>query len=124
MSSCEYSVTTAHIENPRMCSRLTGELCEENKTVFSSDEEFIYISCNLNNAPDNTIVTFLWKYIGEVDTIIIDEVSLNSSDKGVNLNLSSNLSRPYNGWPQGNYEVEIIIEDSQKDPVFHKFEVR
>lgn len=124
VSSCEYSITTAQIENSRMCSSLTGELCGANRSVFSTDEELIFISCNLNNAPDNTIVTFSWKYIGEVDTIIIDEVSVNSSEIGVNLNLSSNLSRPYNGWPKGNYEVEIIIEDSQRDPVLHKFEVR
>ncbi len=124
LNSCEFSVTTANVENVKMCKTLDGELCDNSLSVFTPEDNYIYISCNLNNAPDNTVVTFLWKYMDQEEPIIIDEVSLSSSDMGTNLNLSSNLSRPYNGWPTGKYEVEIIIEESQRKPLIQKFEVR
>jgi len=61
---------------------------------------------------------------GRAEPIIIDRVSLSSEDRGTNLKLNCNLSRPINGWPTGNYEVEIVIEDSQRDPLIQKFEIK
>jgi hypothetical protein len=69
------------------------------------------------------LVTFIWKYT-ENETVIIDKVTLNSSDIGVNLELYSNLSKPYNGWPIGNYEIEILVSGDNNDPVVKHFEVR
>ena len=123
LSSCEFEVTTAHIKDIKTCVTLSGDLCDYENSVFSTDEPQIYVSCKLKNAPENTLVTFIWTYV-EGDTIIIDEVTLNSSDYGIDVNMSSNLSRPNNGWPVGNYEVVIKIGDNDSSPQVKPFEVR
>ena len=124
LASCEFNVTTAHIENIKVCSSLEGKLCTSNTPVFKPKVPVIYASCNLKNAPDNTLVTFVWKYLNSEDPLIIDKITLNSSDKGINLDLNCSLSKPYNDWPVGSYEVSVIIEDSNKKPVLKYFEVR
>lgn len=124
LSSCEFNITTAHVENIKVCSYLEGKLCTANTPVFGTKVPVIYASCNLKNAPENTLVTFVWKYTINDDTIVIDELTLNSSDKGINLDLNCSLSKPYNDWPVGSYEVNVIIVDSHKEPKVRYFEVR
>jgi len=124
LSSCEVSVTTAHVENVKTCTDLVEQLCTSNISIFNPTDPVIYASCNLNNAPDNTNVTFVWKYTGGDNPVIIDEVTLNSSGKGTNLDLHSSLSKPYNNWPVGGYEVNIIIESDYTKPVVKYFEIR
>ena len=123
-TSCEFSVTTAKIDNVKMCKSMSGEACDKNVKLFAPEDEFIFVSCNLENAPSNTIVKFVWKYVEMAQPIIIDTVTVNSGDNMTNLKLSSNLSRPLKGWPIGKYQVEIIIEDSQRDPKITMFEIR
>jgi len=124
MSGCEVNVTTAHVENAKTCTHLDGQLCTSNIPVFSPVEPVIFASCNLKNAPDNTNVTFVWKYTSAENPVIIDEVTLSSSNKGVNLDLNCSLSKPYNDWPVGSYEVNIIIEADNTKPVVNYFEIR
>lgn len=124
ITSCEFEVTTAHIEDITICTALDGDICESNTPIISSSDPNIYVSCKLKNAPQNTIVTFIWKYTDGEDPIIIDEITLNSSDIGVNVDLNSSLSKPYNGWPNGKYEVEISIDGDENDPRIKYFEVR
>mgnify|MGYP006879611488 CR=1 FL=1 len=124
ITSCEYGVTTAHIENITICTALDGDICETNNLIISPSDPNIYVSCKLKNAPQNTRVTFIWKYNDGENSITIDEISLNSSDIGVNGDLNSSLSKPYNGWPLGKYEVEISIDGDENDPRNKYFEVR
>lgn len=121
LSACNFNVTTAHIENVKMCTEIKSNECTESIFTFQNTAQNICISCELENDPGNTLVTFIWKYNNNGEFMIIDEVTLNSSNKGTQVNLQSSLSRPYNGWPSGVYEVEIIIEDSQKEPVIQEF---
>lgn len=122
--SCEFSVTTAHIENVKMCSETFDNSCNGNMEIFETNTPNICVSCVLENAPDNTLVTFIWKYIYNDELKIIDEVTLSSADKGIHLNMQSSLSRPYNGWPAGDYQVEIVIEESQREPIIRSFQVQ
>lgn len=124
LSSCEFEVTTAHIENITICSALDGEICESGIAIFNPTDPTIHVSCKLKNAPNNTLVTFIWKYTEGEEPIIIDEITLNSSDKGINLNMHTSLSKPYNDWPIGKYEIEITIHDSSNAPLVKYFEIR
>lgn len=124
LNSCEYSVTTAHIENITTCVTMEGEICKSSVSIFSPLDKIIYVSCELKNAPQNTLVTFIWKYTDGKDPIIIDKITLNSSDIGINVDLSSSLSIPYNGWPIGKYEIDISIDGQNNNPIVKYFEVR
>ena len=123
LTSCEFDVTTANIKDVKTCVYISGDLCDQENLVFNPNDPQIYVSCKLKNAPENTLVTFIWTYV-EGDPIIIDEVTLNSSDYGIDVDMSSNLSRPNNGWPVGKYEVVIKIGDNDSSPKLKHFEVR
>ena len=121
--SCEFEVTTAHIKNIKTCVYLSGDLCDNENPVFNTNDPQIYVSCKLKNAPENTLVTFIWTYV-EGGLIIIDKVTLNSSDYGIDCNMSSNLSKPNNGWPIGKYEIIIKIGNNDDSLQVKSFEVR
>lgn len=123
VSSCEFAFTTANVSDVKVCNDMSGALCSNDNSTLSTSTQNIFVSCKLKNAPENTKVRFIWKYV-EGEPLIIDEVVLNSEDKGMSLDLHSSLSRPYNGWPQGKYAVEIQIEDDEKSPVIKNFEIR
>lgn len=123
LTSCEFEVTTAHIKDVKTCVYISGDLCDQENSVFNPNDPQIYVSCKLRNAPENTLVTFVWTYV-EGNPIVIDEITLNSSDYGINVDMNSSLSRPNNGWPKGNYEVVIKIGDNDGSPKVKTFKVR
>ncbi len=122
-AGCNFELTTANIADVKVCNNLNGNLCGNDVAVFGPSDPQIVISCKLKNAPSGTLVTFTWKYV-EGDPIIIDQVTLDSEDRGTNLDLHSSLSRPNNGWPTGKYAVEISIGSNDASPEVKNFEVR
>jgi len=123
LTSCEFEVSTAHINDIKTCVYLSGDLCDNENPIFNTSDPQIYVSCKLKNAPENTLVTFIWTYV-EGDPIIIDKVTLNSSDYGIDVDMSSNLSKPNNGWPIGKYEVVIKVGNNDSTPHVKTFEVK
>lgn len=123
LTSCNLEFTTANVADVKVCEELNGNLCNSDHAVLSTAANEISASCKLKNAPSDTRITFTWKYL-EGSPIIIDEVTLDSGDKGSNLDLNSTLSRPNNGWPAGKYAVEIRIGENDKSPEIKTFEIR
>ncbi len=123
LSSCDFSVSTAHIDDVKMCTRISNNQCPADNPTFSRNTPEIYVSCHLKNAPENTKVRFDWNYYGQ-KKFTIRSVTLDSGDKTGTLNLQSSLSRPTNGWPVGEYEVAISIVGVDKSPVIKKFSVQ
>lgn len=123
IASCNFELTTANVDDIKICDNLSGSLCDSDNAILSTAVDAISVSCKLKNAPENTMVTFTWKYI-ENDPLVIDEVIVNSGNKGTNLDLNSTLSRPYNGWPKGKYEVVISIGENDSSPETKKFEIQ
>jgi len=123
MTACNFEFTTAHVSNIQICEQMQGTLCDGDKPVISTNARNIYVSCKLNNAASNTEVTFTWKYMVD-KPLTIDEVVLNTEEKGANLDLHSSLSRPNNGWPKGRYVIDIMV-DGIKDKIETKeFEIQ
>ena len=120
-NSCNFS--TANISDVKMCTSITDNQCSTDKPVFNTNTPEIFVSCHLNNAPNDTEVEFAWFYL-EQDRIPIDAVVLNSGDNIGTLNLNSSLSRPNNGWPTGDYEIIITILDTEKEPMVKQFWVQ
>lgn len=120
-SSCNFS--TANIDNVKMCTSVNDNQCAADTPSFSNTTPFIYISCDLNNAPENTQVKMEWAYLGE-QRISIDAITQSSGSNIGTVHLQSNLSRPNNGWPSGDYEVVITILDTENAPIVKKFSVQ
>ncbi|RLD37836.1 MAG: hypothetical protein DRI74_05580 [Bacteroidetes bacterium] len=106
-----------------MCTSITDNQCPADNPVFNTNTPEIFLSCHLNNAPNDTDVEFAWFYLGQ-DKIPIDAVVLNSGENIGTLNLNSSLIRPNNGWPMGNYEVVITIVGTEKEPITKSFQVQ
>lgn len=118
-SSCSF--TTAHIKDVKMCREMTGDQCSDDNPVFDNDDPVIYVTCIVGNAPQDTRVTFSWYYT-ERDPIEIDVVSVELKDGGT-FPVYSSLSAPYEGWPDGKYEVVIAIEGFEDKAVKKSFKV-
>jgi hypothetical protein len=117
------SLTTANIDDVKVCTSITDNQCLADNSLFTTNTPEIYISCHLNNAPENTEVEFAWFYLGQ-EKMAIDAVKLSSGSNIGTLNLQSSLSKPTNGWPQGDYEVVLSIVGFDIDPIVKKFSVQ
>lgn len=121
LNSCE--VSTARLTDPKVCTSLIEDLCESDMPEISPQASELVASCKLKNAPADTKVKFTWMYYGETK-ITIDNVTFDSGNEGINLNLNSTLSRPTNGWPKGVYEVEMKILIENKKPLIKQFTIK
>lgn len=118
-----FDLNTAHIEEVKICDRISGSICQVDKPIFETNTPQIYVSCELKNPPGETQVQFSWYFI-ENERTKIDSVVLNNEDEIGNVDMYSSLNRPNNGWPKGDYEVIIKILDTEKDPIVKSFYVR
>ncbi len=121
-TGCDFEFSTANVSDIQICDQLQGALCGADNPSLSINTPQICVSCKLKNAPPDTQVTFVWKYM-EGESVVIDEVVMNTANKGMNLDLHSTLSRPYNGWPKGKYAVEISVGTSTENPEIKRFTV-
>lgn len=119
---CEFNVSTAKVANVKVCTALSGELCNSDNPVLSTATNDIFVSCVLKNSIADTKVKFTWLYYGDTK-IEIDNVVLNTGDRIGKLNLHSSLSRPNNGWPIGVYEVVVQVQTDNAKPVVKQFSV-
>lgn len=119
---CDFEFSTANLSDIQICDQLQGALCGADSPALSINTPQICVSCKLKNAPPDTKVKFIWKYM-EGESVVIDEVIMNTADKGMSLDLHSTLSRPYNGWPKGKYAVEISIGEKGDNPEVKRFEI-
>ncbi|MDD4192164.1 MAG: hypothetical protein PHI28_12590 [Mangrovibacterium sp.] len=120
--SCQCNVSTAKVSDVKICTVLTGNLCDQDYPVISSSAGEIFASCVLKHGVADTKVKFSWMYYGDTK-IEIDHVVLDTGDKMGNLELHSSLSRPNNGWPKGVYEVVIQVQTDNAKPVSKQFTI-
>ena len=121
LAACSFSASTATLSNIKTGSKLVKGEVKKEVRVFSTDAPLIFISANLNNAPEGTKVTFKWRYLeGEGQDIDSVEVESKSGEN----RMSSNLSKPDVGWPQGKYEVILELNTDNSKPIHKKFQVK
>ncbi len=97
----------------------SGTLEPINKaSTFGSDTPEIFVTFTLSNLPIGTAVKSDWIYLDE-DILITDARIKTTED---NQNAYFSLSRPNNGWPVGDYEVKLYVEDAYKKSA--KFSVK
>ncbi|MDP3451316.1 MAG: hypothetical protein Q8R90_00050 [Bacteroidales bacterium] len=122
VTGCECSVSTANIQDVKICTSLSGNLCNQDNTTLGDTSPAIYVSCLLKNAVSSTKVKFTWLYYGDTK-IKIDDVTLDTGELSGTVELNSYLSQPTNGWPKGVYEVEITVLTDNAKPVVKQFTI-
>lgn len=123
--SCSFNVSTASVSNVLLCDTPVEEVCPADQQVFSPMSPMFYVSCDLNFAPEDTQIKFSW-FKTDGERFLIDEVALRAGDigSGSTFSVHSNLSRPNNGYPVGNYEVVISLNTDNFKPITKTFMVQ
>jgi hypothetical protein len=75
---------------------------------YSTAASEIIVYGILNNAPDDTVVTFVW-YYGDEE---VDRVSFDANGSS-GVYVYSTLPNP-GEWPTGEYKAEIYIDEREK----------
>ena len=121
--SCQCNMSTAKVSDAKICTSLTGNLCDQDFPVISSSAGEIYVSCLLKYSVADTKVKFSWMYYGDTK-FEIDNVMLDAGENMGTLELHSSLSRPNKGWPKGVYEVIIQVQTDNAKPVVKQFSIQ
>lgn len=84
-------------------------------SVFNINTPEIFGSFKLSNAPSDTEIKAEWIYIeGEaedLENLLIDDWSVTTDGTHY---ISTSMTRPYDGWPRGDYQVVLYIDGKEK----------
>jgi hypothetical protein len=113
----EVSFTTASLSDATMCLGVDSEAKPLNPTdEFGVNTPEIFCSVKLSNAPDDTEISSEWIYVkGEVEGVedyVIDTVPLMAD--GTQYLRFSPVTPPTDGWPVGEYELNLYVDGKKK----------
>ncbi|MFA5341681.1 MAG: hypothetical protein WC332_07885, partial [Clostridia bacterium] len=89
-------------------------------TTFTTSTQAFYVSGNINNAPDGTVIAAVWYYMEDDPAFLIDSSQYEVS--GTDNAFYFTLTIPYNGWPLGTYSVDLLIDGEVEDTIFFTVE--
>lgn len=122
LSACSVSFTTANFQDLQMASEVDKN---SNKPVtvtstFQTTTPVIYLTGVIKNAPDGTVISGEWYYNDNDPAVKIDTSTLGLTQTDTQFEFE--LSKPTKGWPKGNYEVKLYIDEQYSTSV--PFEVK
>jgi len=110
LAGCSFSFSTANITDAAMTTGVVDGKPADTVSSFPQRVETVYVYGILNNAPDDTTVTFVWKYL--TDPQRIDSISFNNEGQsGVYV---FSVMEPGGMWPPGDYSVDIYIDEREE----------
>ncbi len=108
LAACSF--TTANYSDLHMASEIDADNNPLTITdTFSADSPVIYVTGSMNNAPEGTMIAAEWIYAEENPPTFIDVAELEVNEISSSFHFS--MTRPDNGWPAGEYEVNLYIDD-------------
>ena len=112
----EFSFTTASLSEATMTTAVNENMQPLDATdVFTTATPKIFCTFKLSNAPPDTEIKAEWVYIeGELQDVSnysLDEWSTTTDGTRY---ISVSMTRPYDGWPKGDYKVILYVDDEQK----------
>ena len=116
-AGCSFSFSTANLTDAAMTTAMVDGVPVDAVDTYSPDAEELIATCILNNAPDDTIITFVWYYEDDM----VDSFTMNSDGlSGVYLY----CTYTYDGlWPVGAYDVEMYVDEREEPDVTVAFTV-
>jgi hypothetical protein len=124
LSACKFSVSTAALDNVKLCSQVAqGKRCSSDTAQFDKNTTRLIASADLNHAPKGTKVKIDWNYLGggAEQATPIDSISLETKDD--TSFVTSSLPSPKKGWPTGEYEVVFSLGADNSKPIHKKFSI-
>jgi hypothetical protein len=121
---CSFSVSTAKLENLKMCGKVTtNKECASDTSTFAKNTPKLFATADLNNAPEGTKVKIDWKYLGGEAGTATDIDSINLETKSNMTTITSHLSAPNQGLPVGKYEVVMSLDTDNSKPIRKQFSI-
>lgn len=122
LTGCSASVSTANYQDLQTASEIdqTTNKAVTATSTFTTTTPTIYVTGSINNAPEGTKIKAEWFYLENDPDVLINDVTLDL--KEINTNFNFSLSKPTAGWPKGQYEVKLYIDDKYSKSV--NFEVK
>lgn len=116
------SFTTAKLKNAHMTTAMdqSGKPVDKVSAYPPSAPELVAVA-ELRNAPSNTKVKFVWFYV--TSNVNIAEYTVDSGDRGTDIYVFSTLTND-KPWPEGEYKVQMYIEDKKTPDATVVFVVR
>ncbi|HPJ76359.1 MAG TPA: hypothetical protein PLS36_05935 [Clostridia bacterium] len=118
LSSCSF--TTANFSNLTMSTGVDGFKPVNATTKFTTTTPAFYVTGDINNAPDDTVISAVWYYLDTDSDYMIDQSQYQV--EGTNNSFYFSLSIPDNGWPVGTYRVDLYIDDAVDQSIFFTVE--
>lgn len=109
--ACSFNFTTANIKSVTITSDEAGTT---ETSVYAPTDTF-YCIVELDNAPDDTKTTAIWKVVeaeGQEPGFEIGEYELESGSGTLTFQIT-----PDTEWPVGRYSCEIYLNDEKKETV-------
>ncbi|HUT21830.1 MAG TPA: hypothetical protein VMX18_00295 [Candidatus Bipolaricaulota bacterium] len=125
LAGCGAVYSTGEVLEAKMCvaADREGLLCTRDLASFYADTDVIYATAILANVPSGTKATGTWYYFDpEQGVTTIGSYILESEE--INSDLAYSLSKPTNGWPAGNYQVEIAVDGYPDITVYKDFSIQ
>lgn len=118
LSSCSF--TTVNFSNLTMSTGVDGFKPVNATTKFTTTTPAFYVTGDINNAPDDTVISAVWYYLDTDSDYMIDQSQYQV--EGTNNSFYFSLSIPDNGWPVGTYRVDLYIDDAVDQSIFFTVE--
>lgn len=120
LAGCSVSFTTANITDPGMTSAVESGAPVDSITTYTQDAKQLYAYGILNNAPDDTTVTFVWTY----DTQDYELYTVDMNNEGESGIYVISTLETDEVWPIGDYSIEIYIDDREEPDATIRFTVK
>ncbi len=108
-AACSVSLTTANITKAAMTTEIVDGVPADSVTSYPVNAPEFIVAAVLNNAPEDTIVTFVWYYEGEEAY----RVPFNANGES-GIYVYSTLTTHLGEWPAGEYKAEIYIDEREE----------
>lgn len=124
---CTVEDQPAIIKEVKVCTELVDGKCQEDLYSFSKYSSTFYVSCMLENAKEESTVTFRWYFVNNGSRFLLDEIKLKPSELAVGKSrqyeINANLNRTSVAWQKGKYEIEVSLNTDQPTLVLKSFEI-
>lgn len=127
ITACSGDTNTAvSVKNAHMTTNLDSQgKPSDSVTTYSTSAQKLIVSAELKNAKVNTFVKYVWTYVTTNEEIVTNKISYaEAGDKNLQNYLAITDFTTLSKWPEGDYKVEIYLNDDKTASAIVAFVVK